>query len=259
MTNRLMASAGMALACTGAAPACTIYSVEIYGVIISNQASVSEVANLSPGDSITISFELEFADPVDSDTLPIRGYPIDQDSFTITSSGGVSFGIRSPYPAGATPMFVIRDNDPAVDGFFLSESIGGLPSPINTDQDGVLGDFEARFSVTYTGGTLSSLSVFDAIGEYDFTGLTVFGMGINDGFFEDVVVIDFTGMSIGAVIGCNPSDIAPPCGVLDFSDVVVFLTGFAAMDPVADLAAPFGSFDFSDVAAFLSAFGGGCP
>jgi len=58
---------------------------------------------------------------------------------------------------------------------------------------------------------------------------------------------------------CNPADLAPPFGSLDFSDVVAFLSAFGAMDPAADLAPPFGSFDFSDVVAFLGAFGAGCP
>jgi len=262
MKAQMIAGVGAMLACAGGAQASGCAArifVDIHGLIIGNQVSVSEVANLNPGDTITYSFAFSPSDFEDSGVFPIRGYRIDQDSFRITSSGGVSIGIRSPYPAGATPMFVVRDNDPAVDGFFLSESIGGFPSAINTDQDGVLGDFEARFNVTYTGDTLSSLDIFDAVGSYDFTGLTVFGMGINDGFIEDVVVIDFSSMTIDAVLGCNPADIALPCGTLDFSDVVAFLTAFGAMDPIADFAAPFGSFDFSDVVAFLTAFGAGCP
>ena len=61
------------------------------------------------------------------------------------------------------------------------------------------------------------------------------------------------------ILGCNPSDLAEPCGQLDFSDVVAFLGAFAAMDPVADFALPFGTFDFSDIFSFLASFGGGCP
>ena len=61
------------------------------------------------------------------------------------------------------------------------------------------------------------------------------------------------------VAGCNPADLASPCGSLDFSDVVAFLNAFSTADPAADLAPPFGAFDFSDVVAFLSAFSGGCP
>ncbi|MEZ6242915.1 MAG: M12 family metallo-peptidase [Phycisphaerales bacterium] len=59
--------------------------------------------------------------------------------------------------------------------------------------------------------------------------------------------------------GCNAADLAEPFDVLDFSDVVSYLTAFATCEAEADLAAPFGSCDFSDVVAFLSAFGGGCP
>ncbi len=53
-------------------------------------------------------------------------------------------------------------------------------------------------------------------------------------------------------------DFAPPYDVLDFSDVLVFLTAFSTGDALADLAEPFGQFDFSDVIAFLTAFGTGC-
>ncbi len=56
-----------------------------------------------------------------------------------------------------------------------------------------------------------------------------------------------------------PADLAEPVGVLDFSDVIAFLTAFAGGEPAADLAAPTGVFDFSDIIAFLSAFGAGCP
>ncbi len=58
--------------------------------------------------------------------------------------------------------------------------------------------------------------------------------------------------------GC-PADLAEPFCVLDFSDVLAYLTAFGAMDPAADLAEPVGVFNFSDVLAFLTAFGAGCP
>jgi len=47
--------------------------------------------------------------------------------------------------------------------------------------------------------------------------------------------------------------------VLDFNDVLAFLTAFAAAQPEADLALPVGVFDFNDVLAFLSLFAAGCP
>ncbi len=56
-----------------------------------------------------------------------------------------------------------------------------------------------------------------------------------------------------------PADLAEPCGQLDYSDVIAFLTAFAAASPSADLAQPTGQFDFSDILAFISAFAAGCP
>lgn len=65
--------------------------------------------------------------------------------------------------------------------------------------------------------------------------------------------------TLGGALGCNPADLAPAYGALDFSDVVAFLSAFASEEAGADLAPAFGVWDFSDVVAFLSAFGAGCP
>ncbi len=57
---------------------------------------------------------------------------------------------------------------------------------------------------------------------------------------------------------CN-ADMTHPYGVLDFSDVIQFITDFAGMQPTADLAEPADVYDFSDVVAYLVLFGSGCP
>lgn len=61
------------------------------------------------------------------------------------------------------------------------------------------------------------------------------------------------------VFGCNPADVAAPCGVLDLNDINLFIAGFLAQDDLADLAAPFGVWDLQDLQAFISAFVSGCP
>ncbi len=61
---------------------------------------------------------------------------------------------------------------------------------------------------------------------------------------------------------CNQADLAEPFCVHDISDVLAFLTAFAAGIPggePADFAPPFGILDFADVIAFLTEFGVGCP
>ncbi len=72
-------------------------------------------------------------------------------------------------------------------------------------------------------------------------------------YWDDLCLIQ------GELGGCNEADLAEPFNVLDFSDVLAFLTAFGGEDASADLAAPFGVWDFSDVLSFLSAFGAGCP
>lgn len=47
--------------------------------------------------------------------------------------------------------------------------------------------------------------------------------------------------------------------VLDINDVLAFLVGFAAADPIADMAEPRGVHDISDVLQFLQFFAAGCP
>lgn len=53
---------------------------------------------------------------------------------------------------------------------------------------------------------------------------------------------------------CSRADIAEPCGVLDLQDILAFITGFAAQDPIADFEEPFGIFDLADIVSFVTIF-----
>jgi hypothetical protein len=92
-------------------------------------------------------------------------------------------------PAGLTPYFVIRDNDPAVDGFFLSHGTD-FPTGLFIDEPANVDDFfGVSFNVTYGGELLDSLDIAGATGTYDFDGLTVFGFALTDGPFEAMFFI----------------------------------------------------------------------
>lgn len=58
--------------------------------------------------------------------------------------------------------------------------------------------------------------------------------------------------------GCSRADLAAPYGSMDFSDVVAFLSAFAANQDEADVAPPFDQWDFTDVTTFLVLFTQGC-
>lgn len=69
-------------------------------------------------------------------------------------------------------------------------------------------------------------------------------------------------VNAGAAVAAAAGNQCPPDltgdGVLDFFDVSLFLSNFAASDPSADLTQD-GVFDFFDVSLYLSLFAAGCP
>jgi hypothetical protein len=169
--------------------------VEIRGDVYSNQVSSGTLGNVNAGETVTYSFTLDSNNFVNG-SFPTRGYAIDLNSFVLNFSGGTTIGLSPSFVGPA--YFVIRNNDPAVDGFFLSQGLD-FPTGLALNQAGIFGNFAAAFSVGYSGDTLSSLDILDAVGSYNFTGLQVFGMGIDDGPFEGVVGIDFSSMIISVV------------------------------------------------------------
>ncbi len=162
-----------------------IVKVEIAGEFEFNSVNSGPIGDANTGDAMVFSFLLDSGDFVDSNNFPVRGYAIDQASFQV-QAGANTFGMANPYPAGQTPYFIVRNDDPAVDGFFLGTSIDGFPNGVATDQPGAFGPFHAIFNVAYDTDPLSSLDIVDAAGVYDFTGLTSFNMGFEDGPFQPV-------------------------------------------------------------------------
>lgn len=180
--------------------------VTVTGTVAFNQIGSGPLGGASSGDPATLSFLLDSTDFVDSASFPTRGYRIDVASFVLDLGNGNAVGLQDPFPAGETPYFVLRDDDPAVDGFFVATSVD-FPIGVPLDQTGIFGQFRQDFSVTYGQSTLASLDLLDALGSYDFAGLTVFGWTILDGPFEPLG-IDFATMEIapaGPASYCAPA------------------------------------------------------
>ena len=167
-------------------------SVSITGQVIFNGIANPPLNGVTSGQTAELSFMVDASNFVDGVPGDTRGYVIDQASFNLSFSGGVSVGIADPFPAGQTPYFTLVDGFPVSDGFFVSTSPvspGGVP----LSQDPV----NVNFDVGYTGDTLSSLDILDAVGDYDFTGLTRFSLDLWQVFPDNVVLgMDFSGMSI---------------------------------------------------------------
>lgn len=167
--------------------------VIIEGQVNFNGIGDAPLSGVNSGDTAQMSFRVDsdnFVDGVPGDT---RGYVIDQSSFSLTfQPSGVSVGLEDPFPGGETPYFGLVDGFPVSDGFFVSTSPfspGGVPleqTPVNANLD-----------LGYTGDTLASLDILDAVGVYDFDGLTRFGFNLWQVFPDNVVLdMDFAQMTI---------------------------------------------------------------
>ena len=170
--------------------------VEIAGTVEFNQVTAPPIGSLTAGTAVVLSFLVDSDDFANSPTYPTRGYVIDQASFSL-AGGGVSVGLQSPFPDGEVPYFVIRNDDPAVDGFFIARSVD-FPIGVPLGQTGVFGTFSQDFSVTYGGGLLESLDILDAVGTYEYAGLKGYNWTIDDGPFSPMS-IGFESITISVV------------------------------------------------------------
>jgi len=168
----------IALACTAAFPllaAAVPVHVEVTGVVDYNVIR-GDMSVVNSGDPVVMGFDIDSNVYVDSASFPTRGYVIDAASFAM-SVGGVPVLFDDPQPVPA--YFVLRDNDPAVDGFFMSGGSVDLPFPTTVHIPGLVPEHELDFLSTFTNGTtLTSLNILDAVGTYGTDNLSVYNWTI---------------------------------------------------------------------------------
>ena len=205
----LLLAGAVSVGLAGTADA-TIVQVDITGSVDFGNLNFGSWAGVNPGDSAVMSFQVDSDVFVDSALFPTRGYNIIGSSFSLALDG-ISVGIADPYPAGETPYFVLRDNDPAVDGFFLANSPDAFPNGVAIDEAAQIDDnFSALFQATYGEDRLSSLNILDAVGTYNFDGLSVFNWGLEDGPFQPMGFI-FDEFTISVVPAPGTLMLLVPC------------------------------------------------
>ena len=165
----------------------------VTGEVEFTQIADPPLSNVASGDAVSLTFLVDsdnFVDGIPGDT---RGYVIDQSSFSLTfASGAVSLGLLDPFPPGETPFFTLADGIPVADRFWVSTSTNS-PGGVPLEQE----PFEANVDLGYMGDTLDSLDILDALGTYDFDGLTSFGFNLWAIFPDNVVMeLVFTQMTI---------------------------------------------------------------
>jgi len=194
-----------ALLLAGAVEAGPLVEVTAQGTVEFNSITALPLGDADPGEPITVQFVVDAAKFTDSPSFPTRGYEIDKTTFSISFPSS-SIGLESPFPAGQKPYFVLRNDDPAVDGFMISTSYD-FPLGVPLDQAGVFGAFVHNWYVTYDGTTLPTLDILDALGVYTFDGLEVFNWSVEDGPAEPLGVL-FDQLEI-ALSGA-PGEASPP-------------------------------------------------
>jgi len=181
----------VALACACAQGA--IVQIDIAGTVDFNVFSTGPFAGVPSGAPASLRFQVDSNNFLNNPTFPTRGYVITQPTFTFQAGAG-STTLLNPFPAGQTPYFVLRNNDPSVDGFFISTGTG-LPSPLALQFNPNAG---MNFLATYPGTTLSSLDILGAVGTYSLTGLSVFDWRISVGP-GDPMGMNYNTMTISVV------------------------------------------------------------
>lgn len=231
--------------------------ITVRGEVEFNQINSGVFGKVSAGDLATLTFQIDTTDFVDSPNFPTRGYPIIQRSWILGFDSGVQIGLQQPFPDATTPYFALRNDDPAVDGFFISTSFDN-PFGVPIAESGLTGTLINDFSVTYGGELLETLDIASAPTSYDFAGLTVFNWTINDGPFNPVGIL-FSSMEFGMLGSCpNLLGDVNGDGLVNLLDVAPFVTLIAdgGFECGADVNQD-GAVDLLDVGPFVSILAGG--
>ena len=236
--------------------------VTVTGEIESNAFLSGTFAGLPAGTPVTMTIDLDSTQFLDSPNLPgrTRGYSFGPANFSLRVGNVVTTLRSSP----ALPAyFVLRNNDPRVDGFFLSQGTDidtTMPLAMTPNNYGVA--FQRTFGNMPPSGpdpTLTSLNLRDAFGTWGFENISSYNFTIQ--LNDNITPLIFAYETI---------TIAPLCGDIDFNnngvfpedqDVIDFFNVLAGADcPTCD------DIDFNnntvfpedaDVIAFFTVLAGG--
>ena len=145
------------------------------GAVEYNQFTSGTFAGVVAGDPVLIRIKLDSTNFLNNPIYPTRGYWFDPSTFYMTV-GSVDVSLS---PTVTNAYFVIRNNDPQVDGFFISTGTG-------FDEEILLDMTPAGYGIgwkwTLAGGTtLSSLDILGALGTYGYPNISVFNWAVRYG------------------------------------------------------------------------------
>ncbi|WP_077037947.1 PEP-CTERM sorting domain-containing protein [Pelomonas sp. KK5] len=175
-----MVLAAAALA-AGASAQAVVYNGNDYKVTLTSTVSEVDsqtgIANLIPkGSTVQMSFLLNSTNYQNDPQWPTRGYVVDMSTVSFAANGvAITVDPAKGSTGNTLPVyFVLRNNDPKVDGVFLANNT-------TTDTDftahvaGMGTDFQFNFHETWLGGTqFNSLNIADNTGSWGSKNLSVY-------------------------------------------------------------------------------------
>lgn len=159
-----------------AAAQAELVNVDVRGTVDFNVIQ-GNLTGIPSGTPVKMTFNVDSNNFLNSASFPTRGYVIDLSSWSMLV-GSAPIPITNPQPGGSTAYFVLRNNDPAVDGFFISPGVD-LDFPIGVNIVGLTQQHDLEFSRTFNDGTpLTSLNILDAVGTYGLANISSFNWGV---------------------------------------------------------------------------------
>ncbi len=170
--------------------------IECNGTVEYNQVNSGIFADVNSGDVVHATFCVDSDDFIDSATYNVRSYPVILSTFELTIGSVGPVPLVMPQPNGETTYFNLRDNDPVADGMFIANATEWPSAFPSLDVPGGIDPyFNFHWEVGYTGDTFGSLDILDAVGSYDYTGLTSFYTVIGDAW-ADAIGLEYGNMAI---------------------------------------------------------------
>lgn len=230
---------------------------------------ISAVGSASAGQSATVYFDITDATLAPGETTEVRvmaSYNLAGETAGLFGTPGLfGFGGDIAVTGDAAPDVSLdaRSINPLLtSGATLGTIVGSEISRIGAGRglDGGVGDNPAelfRFDITAdadaeAGGLSLSFSGAVVLALNNRLDSHATAPGVNQS------TLSVTAGSIQIAAGCNAADIAPPFGVLDLSDISLFINSFVTTQPPGDIDGN-GVWDLTDINLFIVTFTTGCP
>ena len=252
-----------------------IVRVTVTGVVENNAFTTGTFAGIAPGAPVTMTVDLDSNDYLDSPNLPgvTRGYRFNPNTFSLTI-GAVTTTLRTT-PSTPPAYFVLRNNDPRVDGFFISQ---GTDIDTQIPLDMTPANYGIAFLRTFNSipptppdpdPTLNSVDILDAVGSWAFDNLSNynFNIGLNENITP--LVLEYQTITIAAVPQCiadvdDGTGTGTPDAGVTIDDLLYYLSVFATGAVTADIddgtgtGTPDAGVTIDDLLYFITRFQAGC-